>query len=654
MWTNSNLFCTEAAAFKKQGFYIGDPFDSPNWHTYWNEQLRRCKEGYSVGGKRITGNHYFYLNFCRIMLTDEDDALIKRKTEAFPNFWDGDYEYFNIIERAEQEGKHICLLKARRRGFSWKTSAICANRYNSMRKSVTLIGASSKKYLYPEGTMSMTISQLNFLNEHTGWAKKRIVDTGSHKKSGYLQEKDGMKIEKGYQSQVIALTFNDNPDSARGKDASLIIFEEIGTWSNLMASYLATKDTVEDGIYTTGLIILGGTGGQIGEGLQDVSEIYYNPELYNVLPFDNVWEEDTRKCGFFFPDYQNKLGFIDESGNSDREKARIHEQAIRDSIARKSKDKSALISRMIEHPFGPSESLYLSVTNRFPIVDLKHRLGYLEANEKIKGADYIGNLLINEGGKITWKEDPKLYPIVDFPLRVNQASDGCVVIYNMPYTNEEGKVPYGMYLGGIDPYDHDSSQTSSLGSTLIYDKINKTIVAEYTGRPNTAKEYYENARRLLLFYNCQALYENEKKGIFDYFESKFCLYLLADEPEIIKDIIRDSRVNRYKGMHMTKGLKEYGEELIYNFLIEDRGDGTMNLQKIRSIPLLKELIAYREDLNADRVMALICVLYHEAETRKQIVKKVEEPNMILDDLFWKRNLFKKQNLDKRIFESNNF
>src|SRR3990167_3269124 len=214
MWTNSNLFCTEAAAFKKQGFYIGDPFDSPNWHTYWNEQLRRCKEGYSVGGKRITGNHYFYLNFCRIMLTDEDDALIKRKTEAFPNFWDGDYEYFNIIERAEQEGKHICLLKARRRGFSWKTSAICANRYNSMRKSVTLIGASSKKYLYPEGTMSMTISQLNFLNEHTGWAKKRIVDTGSHKKSGYLQEKDGMKIERGYQSQVIAMTFNDNPDAA--------------------------------------------------------------------------------------------------------------------------------------------------------------------------------------------------------------------------------------------------------------------------------------------------------------------------------------------------------------------------------------------------------------------------------------------------------
>ena len=107
-------------------------------------------------------------------------------------------------------------------------------------------------------------------------------------------------------------------------------------------------------------------------------------------------------------------------------------------------------------------------------------------------------------------------------------------------------------------------------------------------------------------------------------------------------------------MHMTKGLKEYGEELIYNFLIEDRGDGTMNLQKIRSIPLLKELIAYREDLNADRVMALICVLYHEAETRKQIVKKVEEPKTILDDPFWKRNLFKKQNLDKRIFESNNF
>jgi hypothetical protein len=94
----------------------------------------------------------------------------------------------------------------------------------------------------------------------------------------------------------------------------------------------------------------------------------------------------------------------------------------------------------------------------------------------------------------------------------------------MPYEDELGNITFGRYLAGCDPYDHDKSETGSLGSCLVYDKLTKRVVAEYSGRPRTANEYYENVRKLLIFYNARLLYENERKGIFQYFEYKNCTY----------------------------------------------------------------------------------------------------------------------------------
>ena len=60
--------------------------------------------------------------------------------------------------------------------------------------------------------------------------------------------------------------------------------------------------------------------------------------------------------------------------------------------------------------------------------------------------------------------------------------------------------------------------------------------------------------------------------------------MLADEPEIIKDIIKDSIVSRKKGMHMTKELKIFGEGLIKSWLIEpydERNIEIMNMMELK-------------------------------------------------------------------------
>ena len=55
------------------------------------------------------------------------------------------------------------------------------------------------------------------------------------------------------------------------------------------------------------------------------------------------------------------------------------------------------------------------------------------------------------------------------------------------------------------------------------------------------------------------MYENERKGLFPYFTAKHCDYLLADQPDIISDIISNSKVQRKKGCHMNKQIKQWGE-----------------------------------------------------------------------------------------------
>ena len=200
-----------------------------------------------------------------------------------------------------------------------------------------------------------------------------------------------------------------------------------------------------------------------------------------------------------------------------------------------------------------------------------------------------------------------------------------------------------MYLAGTAPYDHDESTTSSLGSTFILNKLTNRIVAEYTGRPETANQYYENVRRLLKFYNAKCLYENERKGLFQYLEHKHETHLLADQPEIIKDVIQHSKVSRQKGMHMSKPLKLYGEELIKMWLLEPyENDGLLNLHKIRSVALLKELISYNDVGNFDRVMAFMMIVYHIEEVKKITVEKEKKVSTIYDQSFWNKSLFSRK------------
>ena len=78
------------------------------------EQLRRCAEGYTVGKYRITGDHYFFLNFYHMQTVKKDASKKTRgRAQSFPMFIAKQYEFFHYVELCEYIGKDVCMLKAR-------------------------------------------------------------------------------------------------------------------------------------------------------------------------------------------------------------------------------------------------------------------------------------------------------------------------------------------------------------------------------------------------------------------------------------------------------------------------------------------------------------------------------------------------------------
>lgn len=648
-WINTDVFREEALHYDKYKYYCPDPWGSPAWEQYWSEQQRRCREGYTIGGVRITGHHYFYLNFCEISVAEELSESVGKKKQKFPDFWDGDYNYFHSLEIARygmdldvmkglnlslephpdylDGGYNMIVGKARRKGYSFKNGAICANLYNNERNAQIVIGAFEKKHLYPTGTMQMATNYINTLNERTGWAKAReYVDKIDHKRASYKETINGIGIERGYMSEIFALTFQDNDDAARGKDPILVLFEEAGHFPNLTAAYKATAPGLRAGKYATGQIIIFGTGGDMESGTRDFAEMFYSPAVHKLMPFVNIWDKDAEntKCGFFHPFFWNLEGFYDKQGNSDVVKATAWEDKERADILGESSGTSVLQGRVQEYPKNPSEAFLTVSINDFPVIELRNRLNKV-IREKIhlkKGQPVHLYTESDEKGRLKVRAKPdlenKLNPIWDYSPKITDLS-GCVIMYEHPID----KPPPGMYSIGFDPYRQVMGQ--SLASITVYKGNHKfsytrnTIVAEFVGRPRDPDDVNKIAWMLAELYNTQVMHENEVTHVSAWFTKNHKERWLAMQPDrVISANIKQSTVARVFGCHMVEKLKDGGEKYIKSYLLGERdfdeyGGKILNLDTINNPALLEELISYNRKGNFDRVMSLMMTLFQVEE-----------------------------------------
>ena len=1017
---NSNKFRQAAIQFINTGQYCSYPQGTSEFFQFWDREKDRCIDGYTTDdGDYISGYNYFYLNYCPIQrivykekIVNGIKKIVKTRELLFPDFYDYDYYFFQAMQQAEEEGKHLCVLKSRRKGYSYKNAAMACRNYYLIPNSKTYIYASNKQYLTEDGILTKAWDYMNFIDKNTAWGKKRSINTQMRKRAGFFTKDDyGNEVELGYKSEIIGVTLKDNPDIVRGKAGKLIIFEEAGSFSELGAAWQIARPSVEqdgvafgtmiafgcvcagsrvwtaegncvnveditfeDGImgwdtyqaypqnisninppsekpclrittnsgrsiecsidhpllwstpcktkrvsgkrnenqhmkswlwhradlckvgdqvgiideipyfgkkkmweprligwligdgtygynktpriancdkniinyildnfdtaiekeyttkegkeykeirikgickqlrelgiydqtkdkkrlpldihtydrytlteligglfdtdgyiridkngrvriiltqcqkeillqvqevllhfgihcsvrhiksdnrehysngrliksknrewrleinditsvskfadnielcvdykqsaldliylftqnhlakyhkYVSGIhaeriikiedigvqkiynltaneqnnyivngIVTHNTGGDEDSHFETLKDMFYNPEGYNCLEFDNIWDESatTKKCGFFIPQYTNldfrdKEGhriYMDDDGNTMHKKSLEFILEERRKVIENATNSNTIDRYVAEHCITPSEACLEFNGNIFPKKELQEQLALLRTNKNLKNYKQVGDLTWEPDGSLRWTIK-KSGDITHYPLKKEDNPEGSIVIWEHP--NKEASA--GLYIAGIDSYDYDESSTTSLGSCIIYKRVQSIeqysdiIVAEYTGRPKTADEFYENVRKLLIYYNARAMYENQNKGIFVYFTNKHCDYLLADQPDIINDIVSNSKVQRKKGCHMNKQIKQWGWGLIKDWLNDINADGKKNLYNILSEPLLEELIAANDVNNVDRVMALTQVMIYREQLYNVKVKEVKKEN----------------------------
>ena len=673
-WLDTSVFRKAGETFMKNGYYCPDPYGSPAWYEFWKEERRRCLKGYEVAGHKITGNYYFYLNYCPIQKVDILNATGRRanKIKGFPDFWDGDYNYFWIrdiarngilealhVVKEEQDrinalpdeerfpilreyydtlglffdplpdqldgGLDLILGKARRRGFSFKNASVAVCNFFHRPHSYTMLIAYEKKYLFPgkKTIFGKCKEYINFVNEHTAWKMPSdYINTQQHIRASYKETKDGVDIEKGFMSEIEAISFKDNPDAGRGADAYDIIGEEVGAWGTpggLKNTIAAMRSSSEAGMFKTGMMTMFGTSGDMEGGTVDFADLFRRPKANGFMSFKDRWGKFKEKVeGFFFPKHMNTEGFYDENGNSDMESAKQAELLTRKTLIDNGATSTEIQKRMQEEPLDSAEAFALVAANTFPVVELQAQLDKVIAMnlQAIKGTPVKLHYV---DGKITATPilDGSAKPITSFkdiPLDIQ----GCPIIYEFP-----ADPPAGLYKIGYDPIRQEHG--TSLAGIIVYkgtqvgSYTHDIPVAEYVGRYDDPDDIDRVAEMFADLFNTKVMYENEVTGVKNYFRRIKRLSLLALQPDtVISKNIKKSKVARVYGCHMNEQLKDAGERYVKSWLLTvldyDENDNPVRvIDRIYSIRLLEELISYFRKGNFDLVSALFMCMFQVQE-----------------------------------------
>ena len=664
-----NFFRQAAIHFQEHGVYTKlypNKHPQSEYIKYWKEEARRVREGYvrETDGEWITGDMYFYLNYSPIYLTKVKEGS-KRGDRVFdfPRFYDGDYFYYHYIEQCKEAGQHGMVLKSRGKGFSFKGGSGLAKHFELGASAEATKGvkafalANEREYLTKDGVLNKFIDIVDHCSEHTPWPRTRgLKDSWNemHWKMGYKDPDSNQ--EMGTKNEVMGVTLKNDPQKARGKRGAYIIWEEVGKFPNVLSGWQIARPSVEDGDFAFGTMIAYGTGGTEGADFRGAEEMFYSPKGYNIRPLTNIFDRNTNGkalCAYFFPEYLNRTGCYDKDGNSDVIKALFEILSNREEIKKGASDPNTLVQEKAERPITPQEAIMRREGSIFPIGDLKDYLAEIMPDkQKFVSGHWVGRLALTGTGSVEWKADPSIEIQRDYPIQNNKNKEGGLEIFEMPYTDSSGNTPHNIYIAGIDPIDDDESGTNSLFSMVIMNLLTDRIVAEYTGRCFDATESYEIARRALIFYNAQALYENDKKGLYGYFKNKNSLHLLADTPEIVRDqdMGTISKIgNKSKGVNSSKKINAWGRAMQAQWMVkpayvqEEDDENLLNIHKIRSIGYIKEAIAWNPDINADRVssMGVLMILRADRE-RMDLSFESEDDKGMESDTFWHRSYKGKQ------------
>jgi hypothetical protein len=675
----------KAAQFKlAHGRYTLEVPGSKAWAAFWDEEKRRCLEGYQVGEVRITGYHYFYLNYYPI------PKIIMRngspdRVQGHPDFWFIDWQFFRIVEYCEKNGLHLGAVKVRGCGYSEKCAAMGARDimitdYDPSSKEIiernSFYFASYDQYLGGDGIITKAFNAMDYLNNHTdGRFKKhfKIADkVADYKRQGGIIKKDGTRTKT---SGVIEGVVVDKVDKVRGKRGYKLYYEEAGTNKNLVNQINISRPLVElnSGTQVIGTIIAWGTSNVEEQAAEGLKSIIYNPNGFNMVKFRNVWAppegviteefiesiptdplsiiidhnspeyyEKGSGVGWFVPAYDVALRDVD--GNPLRSESLRRLKQGRAKVLSGQSDQDAM-AYIADHPFTIEEALIKTTGRVFSSNKLARQLVDLETG-LIKPniqRGYFSEIRNREGQLIGIKfiEDPAgLIHILDHPSWVIKQPYGA---YESLLSNQNIS---HLYIGGIDSIDQGGVDSESGGkasklSMVIKKRIdpnnprdvyNNTYVCLYNHRPDDVREGYKQIAYALMYFNGIALLEYTRINILDYFRDNGFLRYLSKEPDALSRSDNSYRANKNKyGIRATHVVVNFYIEKITQYLT-DYGENLYFSAQV------KQLTSYtREEKGKfDIVAAMGMTEILEAEYSNKIAKEIVSTKDTLELPVWYR------------------
>jgi hypothetical protein len=646
-------FNAQARYFQKNKYYCKAPFKSKDFIAYWDDQKVKCRNGviFQNNGKMwyAPRDWYMWINFLPIY--DK-----KKRKFDFPSVWDSQYHMALYELLAELHYKHSIILKKRQFGSSYYHIGKCINQYWFEEGAVLKLGASLKDYINEKGSWKYLDEYKNFLNEHTAWYRPAEPDKVGAWQQQIKVRVNGRDTYKGLKSTINAYSFEKDPTNGVGGPVRYFFHEEAGIAPKMNDTFEFILPALKLGMTTTGMFIAAGSVGDLDQ-CEPLKSMMLSPtkDIYTVISNLIDKEGTIGETALFIPEQWSMDPYIDVYGNSLVEEAL---EAIRLERIGMKKDLSPeqYQLRVSQHPINIEEAFAYRKESKFPQHLVSRQL------KRIEDKEYPFELLelsYDENNKIVAKESNKI-PISEFPIsKKTENKEGCLVVWERPVKG----AAWGTYYASIDPVGEGKTTTSeSLCTIIVYknsihvikkdgEKVSSfveqgKIVASWTGRFDDINKTHERLERIIEWYNAWTVVENNVSLFIQYMISKRKQKYLVTKDQItfLKELGSNMNVFADYGWKNTgtlfkQHLLSYGIEFtkeIIESTFDENGDmisATFGIERIPDPMILKEMQAYVEGLNVDRLVAYCALIafvrvQNAARTMQQ---RIEVENDMLEN-----------------------
>ena len=650
----SLLFNKEARLFNKYKVFTTAPYRSKDYIAYWDDQKEKCRKGVIFKGRKNTWflarDYYMWVNFLPIY-----NKEVARFT--FADIRDAQYHMALYEEIAKQSYKHAAILKKRQIASSYFHAGKMINMFYFEEGSVSKMAGSLKDYINEKGTWRFLEEYRNFLNTHTAWYRPCNPDKVLNWEQRIEVNQGGKKRDVGLKSVIFGLALEKDPTNGVGGPCTLFYHEEAGIAPKMNMTVEYLLPAMKSGMTYTGMFVAAGSVGDL-EQCEPLKEMIMNPIAKDVLAVETNLvnaEGQIADCGLFIPEQWSMLPCIDQYGNSQVERAleMILEERLEWKKNLKPEDYQLRIS---QKPINIEEAFAYRKVSKFPLHLLTKQIRRIEDGDYFR--EFV-DLNRDESGKIVAKESRKL-PISDFPISPKTVDkEGVVVVYERPSKDPA----FGTYYASIDPVSEGKTTTSdSLCSIFVYKTAQEVtkhkadgsieqhierdkIVAAWCGRYDDLNKTHERLEMIIEWYNAWTIVENNISLFIQYMISRRKQRYLVPKNQILFLKELSSNTNVYQeygwrnvGTLFKTNLISYAIQFLEEEMdVETMADGTIvktsfGIERIPDIMLLREMAAYREGLNVDRLVAF-CALVAFAkvqESNRGYSKRVEREEGNLD------------------------